>query len=187
MSFDFVITEKIIENKMKSLRSDYTICLNGNEKEKAMYPIILYCFSIIDILGTYYTGNACREANTENLEKFLEKYLKYKPHEIKIITELFRHKIVHLSSAKPRYRRDNGKYITWKITWNGCCNRKIVNKSGNITDDFGKIYKIDQIFTFSIQSLIKEIEEASHRYLSDLKKDPQLQAQFYQAHQKIWE
>jgi hypothetical protein len=43
----------------------------------ARFPAIMYCFSIIDLLGSLYAGNARSGKTTDNSAKYMEKYLNH--------------------------------------------------------------------------------------------------------------
>jgi acyl-CoA synthetase (AMP-forming)/AMP-acid ligase II len=108
----------LIDDRLNSLENDIYRCLprDGDKKETTSYapfPALLYCFSIIDLLGGLYAGN-CRSGNTtKNSEAYMEDFLKYTPDKIFLLQKLYRHKVVHLSQPKSviLYNKQN---IAWR-------------------------------------------------------------------------
>jgi len=70
----------------------------------------MYCFSIIDLLGSLYAGNA-RSGNTrDNSAIYKENTPKDK---LRLLQKIYRHKIVHLSQPKFATLYDK-QIIAWK-------------------------------------------------------------------------
>ena len=59
----------IVTNRIASLENDVEGFLPADKKEVAAYapfPALMYCFSIIDLLGSLYAGNARSGNTTDN-------------------------------------------------------------------------------------------------------------------------
>src|SRR5215467_15211641 len=74
--------EFIIKDRLASLENDVNRCLPtpSSKIEAAGYapfPALLYCFSVVDLLGSLYAGNARSRKTTENAERYMEKYMNY--------------------------------------------------------------------------------------------------------------
>jgi hypothetical protein len=95
--------EFIVKDRLTSLENDANRCLPSAKIEAAAYapfPVLMYCFSIVDLLGSLYAGNARSGKITENAQKDMEKYLKYPIDKVYLLLKMYRHKIVHLSQPK---------------------------------------------------------------------------------------
>lgn len=89
-----------VENRVNSLESDARHCLpeDPNDKRIAPFPILLYCFATIDLLGALMSGRADKNANpTLQSIHYMTSFMIYNPGDAKILLELFRHKLVHLA------------------------------------------------------------------------------------------
>lgn len=61
-------TKFVVDDRLNSLENDVYRCVpHAQDKSErtcnARFPVLLYCFSIIDLLGAPYVGNA-RSGNT---------------------------------------------------------------------------------------------------------------------------
>jgi hypothetical protein len=66
-----------VENRVNSLESDARHCLpeDPNDKRIAPFPIHLYCFATIDLLGALMSGRADRKApTTEQSIQYMTKF-----------------------------------------------------------------------------------------------------------------
>jgi hypothetical protein len=74
--------EFIVKDRPYSLENDVYRCLpipsaKVEPSGYAPFPTLMYCFSIIDLLGSLYTENARSGNTTDNAAKYMEKYLNY--------------------------------------------------------------------------------------------------------------
>lgn len=96
----------IVRNRLNSLANDVKRCfpqkmINNEEPDPAPFPALMYCFSIIDLLGALYTGNARSDKTTENARKYMERFfLKYPQDKRRLLWQIYRHRLVHLSQPK---------------------------------------------------------------------------------------
>jgi hypothetical protein len=109
-----------VENRVNSLESDAKHCLpeDPHDERIAPFPILLYCFATIDLLGALMSGRADRKAPTpEQSIQYMTSYMGYTNENAKILLDLFRHKLVHLAQPNPIIRRDP-EVITWRYHHN---------------------------------------------------------------------
>jgi hypothetical protein len=74
--------EFIVKDRLASLENDVKRCLPMQSAkieaaEHASFPALMYCFSIVDLLGSLYAGNARSGNTTDNAARYMEKYLNY--------------------------------------------------------------------------------------------------------------
>jgi hypothetical protein len=77
--------EFIVKDRLTSLENDVNRCLPSAKIEAAAYapfPALMYCFSIVDLLGSLYAGNARSGNTTDNAARYMEKYLNYSKEDI---------------------------------------------------------------------------------------------------------
>jgi hypothetical protein len=66
----------------------------------APFPALMYCFSIIDLLGSLMAGTARGGNTTDNARRYMEKYLDIPLDKVRLLQKIYRHKLVHLSQPK---------------------------------------------------------------------------------------
>jgi hypothetical protein len=109
----------IVKDRLNSLENDVNRCLLTFAKKEepeyapAPFPALLYCFSIVDLLGSLYAGNARSRKTTKKAAGYMKKYLKYPNHKVYLLQKIYRHKIVHLSQPKGAISY-NKQIIAWK-------------------------------------------------------------------------
>jgi hypothetical protein len=152
----------------------------------------MYCFSILDLLGSLYAGNARSGNTTDNTTRYIEKYLNYPKDKSRLLQKIYRHKIVHLSQPKFAMLY-NKQIIAWKH------DERIPSKHltiEHISDDviipggIGKIH-CDAQYIISILVLKDDIKNSVVRspagYMDDLKNTTELQSKFVTAINQIYD
>lgn len=183
MSEVISIAKNFLNQKIISLKNDVDICFNpcSNINGKAQTPALLYCFSVIDLLGALYNGNASKNSETTKQSKeYMKKFMKYEDGTCKLLQEIFRHKLVHLSEPKACYA-DNNEIITWGIDWLPNVNHlEFVDifPPDTISDNFGGNYEVKKSFVLSINQFCSDIIKSVSDYLDELEKDNILQQNF---------
>jgi len=62
----------IVKDRLNSLENDVNLCLLTSAKKEepeyapASFPALLYCFSIVDLLGSLYAGDARHRKKRQN-------------------------------------------------------------------------------------------------------------------------
>ena len=163
----------IVTNRIASLENDVERCLPADKKEAAAppFPALMYCFSIIDLMGSLYAGNARSGNTTDNSARYMEKYLKYPKDKLRLLQKRYRHNIVHLSQPKFAMLY-NKQIIAWKHDERiPSMHLTIEHKPADaaILGSFGKIH-CDAQYTVSIKALKDDIKYSATIYLEDLKK-----------------
>jgi len=92
-----------VENRVNSLETDAKHCLPKDPHDEYItsFPILLYCFATIDLLGALMSGRADREAPTPKQSiQYMTSCMIYTTENAEILLNLFRHKLVHLAHSK---------------------------------------------------------------------------------------
>jgi hypothetical protein len=97
--------EFIVRNRLASLENDVNRCIpipcaKIEETGYAPFPALMYCFSVIDLLGSLMAGNARSGNTTDNAGRYMEKYLHIPKEKLRLLQKIYRHKLVHLSQPK---------------------------------------------------------------------------------------
>jgi hypothetical protein len=152
---------------------------------------LLYCFSIIDLLGAIFSGNA-RSGNTaENSSKYMKKYFDRTDEKLRLLQKMYRHKIVHLSQPKPAMLY-NGELLAWEHNEDNPSKHLTIEHSEGDIDIFG-ISKIhcQGKFIVSIRILKDDIKRSVIKspggYLADLKNNEELQSKFVTTINQIYD
>lgn len=96
----------VYDERLSSLDNDVKRCLPADVDKKeapcyAPFPALLYCFSVIDLLGALYAGHARSSKTVDNSKKYMNDLMKYGKDQFNILQKMFRHKMVHLAQPKP--------------------------------------------------------------------------------------
>lgn len=189
-------TKFIIDDRLASLKNDVDRCVppTGAKKEStgyAPFPALLYCFSIIDLLGATYAGNARSHQTSDNAAKYMKKYMKYPDDKISLLMKIYRHKIVHLSQPKGAMLY-SGQLISWgHDEMNPTAHLVIDSNPGDFPIyDYGQIH-CDGRFIVSIWALrdniIQSVTRTPDGYFEDLKNNIDLQNKFLTAVNQIFD
>jgi len=172
-----------IGEKLSSLERDVNYCLGS--PPYAPFPAILYCFSIIDFLGSIYCGEAHRRSNTsKNAAKYMKDIMNYTEDQCQLLQQIFRHKIVHLAGPRTVYEY-KGNRITWHYGHDNPRRHlklQFVSSKGFIQPEYTKIkHNATHYFWIGIKQLVEDIKQSvqkSNGYFSKLKADPPLRKKF---------
>jgi hypothetical protein len=148
----------------------------------------MYCFSIIDLLGSLYAGNARSGNTTNNAARYMEKYLNYPNDKLRLLQTIYRHKIVHLSQPKLAMLY-NKQIIAWKHDERIPSKHLTIEQTPGdapILGSFGKIH-CDAQYIVSILALKDDIKDSVRRYMDDLKNSADLQSKFIIAINQIYD
>jgi hypothetical protein len=189
--------EFIVKDRLSSLENDVNRCLpipsaKVEPSGYAPFPALMYCFSIIDLLGSLYVGNTRSGNTTDNAAKYMEKYLNYPKDKLCLLQKIYRHKIVHLSQPKFAMLY-NKQILSWKHDENiPSMHLPIDPTAGDviIPGGLGKIH-CDEQYIISILVLKNDIKKSvilsPGGYLEDLKEDADLQCKFVTAINQIYD
>ena len=173
---------QILKERTDSLLKDVRHCIFYETPDApAPFPAILYCFSVIDLLGSFLTGKFDERTDTENAKQYLKQFMFYGDLEIELLQKIFRHKLVHSGQPKPIYKKDSKSY-SWKYIHNSRSEHLRID----LIDEEKQIYQ----FTLSIYSFAEDIKDSvfsPEGYLHKLKTTPNLQDKFREVYKKIYE
>jgi hypothetical protein len=166
--------------------------MRGEEPCYAPFPALMYCFSIIDLLGSLMAGTARGGNTTDNAMRYMEKYLDIPLDKVRLLQKIYRHKLVHLSQPKFAMLYDN-QILAWKHDENFPTKHLTIDLTpGDVIlhMDLGKIH-CDAQYIVSIVILSKDIKDSVIRspggYLEDLRNDNALQSKFVSAINQIYD
>lgn len=151
----------VTEERLPSLRKDVNACI---EKDCA-FPALLYCFSMLDLLGALYTGHASAASHTrDNFKEYAIRFMKnsranYTSEQIDLLQIIFRNKIAHLAQPK-LVVKCNSKYVAWRYEYPEVTNHlKIQPRQRTHIKKIltPKPIYYDHLFTISITKLMYDI------------------------------
>lgn len=185
----------IINDKTKNLRFDVTRCMVKDKDGNAPLSALLYCFSMIDFMGSLYSGeggnkdkNNKNVNTTKNAENYATQFLGYSQKDIKIIWQMFRHKTTHISMPETVFDYDGNK-ITWDLNDDDYLHHlKTIGTStkGIIPiGNTGKRLLYDYKYVIHIPTLSEDIIKSMQKYLNSLT-DPKLVNNFKMAVNEIY-
>jgi hypothetical protein len=186
----------LVEFILKSLENDVNLCLslkytNTQSPTNAYTPALLYCFSVIDLLGSLVAGNARGRKTTNNSRNYMTKYMNYSKENSILLQNMYRHKIVHLAMPKIAIVNE-GKLISWKFHDENPNNHLKIdyNDKGDISIfGNGKIH-YDGKLILNIQEFKKDIKNSvtsKNGYLESLKITNELRYNFVNAINQIYD
>jgi len=188
---ELTFAKEFISTKMDSVRKDVEHCL---KLAYAPMPAILWCLSCVDLLGALLAGQASKFISgtnkrvniIENTQNYMSEYMEYDSTQIKLILEVFRHKLVHLAQPAP-LSSYNGKTVAWMyIHENNPLHLRLVDLHPPIVQPTtpGNNERIDQVFVLSINQFMEDIRKSvfkSGGYLEKLETYTDIQMKCWSA------
>jgi hypothetical protein len=183
-------TKFIVDDRLNSLENDVYRCVpkvidKQEETCNAPFPALLYCFSIIDLLGALYAGHAKSGQTTSNSGRYMKDFLSYTQDKLFLLQKIYRHTTVHLSQPKPAMLY-NSQTIAWKHDENDPSKHLSIDPTPGTADIYGKgKIQCDGQYIVSIWQLKDDIKKSvtglPDGYIEKLKKDANLQKKFVTA------
>lgn len=185
---------KTIRSRVNSLENDVKRCLDLNlPYGAAPFPALLYCFSVIDFLGSLLAGNATKSAHTtKQAQQYMQRFMNYTEDQTKLLQDVFRHKLVHLSQPNPAMKSQS-RLISWQ-EWHDNRSKHLVieqlkeKQQKTVTSSLGVEY--DHIFHVGIYNLVEDIKlsvEKPGGYLHELEASADLQDKFEKAIKQLYD
>jgi hypothetical protein len=181
-----------VKNRIYSLEKDVKYCLRESSSpvKYAPYPALLYCFSTIDLLGYLLKGDI-ESGTTINSKRYMKGFMNYTTEQTDLLINIFRHKLVHLAEPKFVYRDTKKRNITWKYYHDDAENHLKIEEV-NLTINITSTYSIHATHRFNIGIMqlmdnIKDSVERSTGYLDTLETTPNLQNNFSNAIEQIYQ
>jgi len=169
----------MLNERTESLKKDCEHCLFKDHP--APFPALLYCFSVIDLLGSLYAGDAKSSSGiTKRALDYMINMMSYPKEKAELLQKVFRHKIVHLAQPNPKTKHNGRVYLWW------LCHEKDYEKHF-IVNSIKKSKEL--IFQISVASLVDDIANSVFRpngYLHRLEMEPDLQSNFQTAYKQIF-
>lgn len=185
--------EAFLEERKSSLLNDVNKCLKKSCFTKpAPFSALVYCFSVIDLMGALLSGEATKDAKTSQIASdYMLHFMNYTKDEIEMLQNVFRHKIVHLSQPHFVGKNNSGDKIAWREYHDnrkehlkietGLTEQDIQAPAGIPINLLIKPIRYNATFTVSIKSLAEGICKSIDNYISALEKDATLQKNFDKA------
>jgi hypothetical protein len=119
------LATQISNNMLCSLENGVTECLrypytNTSAPTNAYSPAVMYCFSLIELFGSFYDGTSRGtrlpkgKGTSDRAKKYMIDLMNYSQVDAEKLQKIYRHKLAHLAIPKPAilYR---DKYFSWKL------------------------------------------------------------------------
>lgn len=82
--------KSFITKRIEPIEKDVRHCLR---KPYVPFQAFLYCFSAIDLLGAFCSGNASRQTDTtKQFNNYMQRFMKYSEEQARLFQNIFRHK-----------------------------------------------------------------------------------------------
>ncbi|MGH9975259.1 MAG: hypothetical protein ACRD8Z_05410, partial [Nitrososphaeraceae archaeon] len=179
-----------VRNRIASLEKDVNHCL---QSPYAPFPAMLYCFSTIDLLGALYSGQAGKNTFTSNnSKKYMQEFMNYTSEQASFLTEIFRHKLVHLAQPRAIILDGDGSRVSWQYFHDNSEKHLLVEKTEpvlkiQIKSDWE--ITINKIFNVGILQLIHDIKDSVEKhngYLDKLENSDLVRDNFEKALAEIY-
>lgn len=186
--------------KINALQKDVNHCL---QQPYAPFPAILFCLATIDLLGALCTGQVLTKDpktgkriyidTSGNSESYMKKFIGYTEQQSTLITNIYRHKIVHLSQPNPIYfDNTTNKNIAWHYSHEHRSDHLYLHDAPKdskiwVKSDWSVEYH--QVFTIGIRQLMEDIVDSVIRhggYLDKLETDSPLLTNFRNAIEEVY-
>jgi hypothetical protein len=162
-----------VVERIDSLQKDVMHCL---QQPFAPFPAILYCISIIDLLGALCAGQVANKDpttgkripidTTTNSKNYMRNYMGYTEQQSDLIIQIFRHKLVHLAQPRPTFSYKN-KVVTWEYVHEHTSRHLLIQDLPSDTKYYIKTdwsIGIDQKFTIGIMQMMLDIRDSILRH-----------------------
>lgn len=83
----------------------------------SLYGYIMYAFSVIDLLSSYWRGTINTRGQTDRMRDFMVQFMRYGAVESKVAVVMWRHKLMHTSEPRSFVGKSSGKRYTWLLHW----------------------------------------------------------------------
>lgn len=90
----------LVKDRLHSLEYDVNRCLAYDQGAYSPLPALMYCFSMVDLLGALYAGNAKGGKTTINSKNYMVDLMGYDRGMADLLQTVYRHKIIHLSAPQ---------------------------------------------------------------------------------------
>ncbi len=171
----------LCERKLHHLKNDVEDCLlTTNSATKmanapAPYPAMLFSFSVIDMLGSLYTGSTEDQPNCERSYHYMTKVMNIEPKKASILLQIFQHKLLHFADPSTVIEF-GGSRISWNYFHESNRSRHLQLRPNKITIQIPltpTTLQADEEFSLSITDFALDIRNSVYKspsgYLEILK------------------
>lgn len=181
----------LVKDRLHSLEYEVNRCLAYDHSGHSPLPAMKYCFSMIDLLGALYADNAKGGNTAANSKYYMVSLMKYDPDKADLLLKVYRHKTAHLSAPKTAINY-KGRIISWKLHDTSKNDHLTISSESGSISLFGQgTIPYKGKFIVDIATLKDNIKESvtnvNGGYLDLLRKDPDLQDDFTDAVNDIYE
>lgn len=179
--------------KIGSLENDVKRCIaSSNPYQPAPFPALLFCFSVIDLLGALSAGNARPGRTADQAKDYMHRFMNYTTDQADLLQKVFRHKLVHLAEPKP-IMESKGRLISWQ-EWHDNREKHLLVESLKepqimpVTSNLRRT--VNHVFHVGIWNLVEDVKlsvERPNGYLDSLEKSTDLQDKFEQAISQLYD
>jgi hypothetical protein len=186
--------EDLLQRKLHHLKNDVEDCLLVNSSKTknapAPYPAMLFSFSLIDMLGSLYTGTLHDQQpqhsdnNDERSYVYMKNVMGIDPKKASILLQMFRHKLLHFADPKTVLEYQ-GSRISWSYFHESNLAKHLqLTRLSNGNNEATTTIQIpltptkvqaDEEFTFGIMDFAQDIKKSVYKrpdgYLEILKND----------------
>lgn len=176
---------EFVLERIRCLENDAKLCLSsgGQLLEPAPFPALLYCFSVIDLLGALLAGNAKPGQTAEQAKEYMQRFMNYTQDQAELLQRVFRHKLVHLAQPAP-ITKNKSRIISWEATHDYRARHLVLEplrQKGRLEDDSIPSVEYDHVFHVGIWNLVEDIKfsvENPNGYLCSLERSVDLKDKF---------
>jgi hypothetical protein len=180
-------SEDLFERKLHHLKNDVEDCLLINSKTRnapAPYPAMLFSFSVIDMLGSLYTGSP---RSNDRCFEYMTKMMAIEPKKAALLLQIHQSKLVHFADPNTviEFR---GSKIVWNYFHESDRSRHLQLKSNKSEMHFPltpTTFQAEEEFSLGIADFAQDIRNSVYKkpsgYLELLKNSKDLQAKFDRA------
>ena len=84
---------------------------------QTLYGYMMAVFSRIDLLSSYWKGDAGTRGQTPRMIHFMDKYISPDHEANSVAVQMWRHKLMHTSEPRYLFNVRTGKYYGWLLHW----------------------------------------------------------------------
>ena len=194
------LASQILNNMLRLLENDVTECLRysyiypytkTSAPTNAYSPAVMYCFSLIELLGSFYVGTSRGtrlpkgKRTSHRAKKYMIDLMNYSQDDAEKLQKIYRHKLAHLAIPKPVIRYGD-KNIKWKLHDPDPAHHLTTEQSpGTIPIGYLSHLDYDEIYVVNIMQLQRDITASvlspDKGYLAALQKSQDLLKRFENA------
>ena len=144
---------------------------------QTLYGYMMAVFSRIDLLSSYWKGNAATRGQTPRMIHFMDKYISPNHEANSVAVQMWRHKLMHTTEPRYLFNVRTGKYYGWLLHW---WEHLPLEQHYTFTETSDS-----RILNLGLVYLIEDYKVGLKEYLSNLAETPELQSNVEKAQAEI--